>query len=151
VLAAVGFWRFWGWPFALDYGRMTIDLLVCGLGLGLVIAPVGAAAINSAPATDYGIASSLVLVMRLLGMMVGLSALTSWGAGRLNELVKALPPLAQNPGEPTGAFLQRQLQYQAEQVSTLTLQILHQTFAIAGVICLIALIPAAFLSRRAQS
>ena len=151
VLAAIGFWRFWGWPFALDYGRMTIDLLVCGLGLGLVIAPVGAAAINSAPATDYGIASSLVLVMRLLGMMVGLSALTSWGAGRLNELVKALPPLAQNPGEPIGAFLQRQLQYQAEQVSTLTLQILHQTFAIAGVICLIALIPAAFLSRRAQS
>jgi MFS family permease len=151
VLAAIGFWRFWGWPHALDYGRMTIDLLICGLGLGLVIAPVGAAAINSAPATDYGIASSLVLVMRLLGMMIGLSALTSWGAGRLDELVKALPPLAQNPGEPTGAFIQRQLQHQAEQVSALTLQILHQTFAIAGVICLVALIPAAFLARRTRA
>lgn len=150
VLAAVGFWRFYGWPYALDYGRMTIDLLVCGLGLGLVIAPVGAAAINSAPATEYGIASSLVLVMRLLGMMVGLSALTSWGAGRLNELVQALPPLTQQPGETMSAFLQRQLQYQADQVANLTLQILHQTFAIAGVICLIALLPAAFLSRRAS-
>jgi MFS family permease len=149
LLAAVGFWRFWGWPYALDYTRMTIDLLICGLGLGLVIAPVGAAAINSAPATDYGIASSLVLVMRLLGMMLGLSALTSWGAGRLNDLVQALPPLTQNPGEPIAAFLQRQLEYQAEQVATLTLQILHDTFAIAGVICLIALIPAAFLSPRA--
>lgn len=148
LLAALGFWRFYGWPHALDYGRMAADLVVCGLGLGLVIAPVGAAAINSAPATDYGVASSLVLVMRLLGMMVGLSALTSWGAGRLNALVQALPPLAQQPGEPVAAFLQRQLQHQAEQVSAITLDILHQTFAIAGVICLVALLPAALLTRR---
>jgi MFS family permease len=144
VLAAAGFWRFYGWPNALDYTRMTIDLLICGLGLGLVIAPVGAAAINSAPATEYGVASSLVLVMRLLGMMAGLSALTSWGAARLNDLVQS-QPLVQQPGESLVAFYQRQ----AEQVIDLTLQILHQTFAIAGVICLIALIPAAFLSRRA--
>jgi hypothetical protein len=81
--------------------------------------------------------------------MVGLSALTSWGAGRLNALVQALPPLAQLPGETAAAYLQRQLQYQAEQVANITLHILHQTFAIAGVICLIALIPAALLSRRA--
>ena len=148
LLAAVGFWRFWGWPQELAYARMGTDLVICGLGLGLVIAPIGAAAINSAPATDYGVASSLVLVMRLLGMMIGLSALTSWGTGQLNTLVQALPKLAQQAGEPTGTFLQRQLQYQAEQVSTLTLQILHQTFAIAGVICLIALLPAAFLTRR---
>lgn len=147
LIAAVGFWRFYGWPPALAYGRMTADLLVCGLGLGLVIAPVGAAAINSAPATDYGVASSLVLVMRLLGMMVGLSALTSWGAGRLNTLVQALPPLAQQPGEPLATFLQRQLQYQAEQVAALTLQILHQTFAIAGALCLLALVPALLLAR----
>ena len=151
LLAALGFWRFYGWPNALDYTRMTIDLLICGLGLGLVIAPVGAAAINSAPATEYGVASSLVLVMRLLGMMVGLSALTSWGASRLNDLVQALPPLAQQPGEPVGAFLQRQLHYQAEQVSVITLDILHQTFAIAGVICLLALVPAALLSRGSES
>ncbi len=148
VLAAVGFWRFWGWPYELAYLRMGSDLVICGLGLGLVIAPVGAAAINSAPATDYGIASSLVLVMRLLGMMLGISALTSWGASRLNTLVQALPPLAQQPGEPLATYLQRQLQYQAEQVSTITLQILHQTFAIAGVICLLALLPAAFLAHR---
>ena len=148
VLAAAGFWRLWGWPYELAYGRMGGDLVVCGLGLGLVIAPVGAAAINNAPSTEYGVASSLVLVMRLFGMMVGLSALTSWGAGRLNTLVQALPPLAQQPGETVAAFLQRQLQYQAEQVSTLTLQILHQTFAIAGILCLIALLPAALLTRR---
>lgn len=147
LIAAAGFARLWGWPHSLDYPRMSIDLFVCGLGLGLVIAPVGAAAINSAPSGAHGIASSLVLVMRLLGMMVGLSALTSWGSGRLDALVKALPPLVQRPDEPIAAFLTRQLQYQAEQVTFLTLDILHQTFAIAGAICLLAILPALWLSR----
>ncbi len=148
LVAAVGFWRFWGWPHSLAYGRMTGDLLVCGLGLGLVIAPIGAAAINSAPRGAHGIASSLVLVMRLLGMMLSLSALTSWGSGRLDRLVKALPPLPQRVDEPIAAFLTRQLQYQAEQITGLTLDILYQTFAFAGLFCLLALLPALFLSGR---
>lgn len=148
LIAAAGYWRFWHWPDSLDYERMSVDLLVCGLGLGFVIAPVGAAAINSAPPDSHGIASSLVLVMRLLGMMIGLSALTSWGAGQLDARLKALPPLVQQPGEPVAAFLSRQAQYQTEQVTGLTLDILHQTFAIAGVICLVAVVPACFLSAR---
>jgi MFS family permease len=146
LIAAVGFWRLWGWPDSLVYGRMTADLLICGLGLGLVIAPVGAAAINSVREGDYGIASSLVLVMRLLGMTLGLSALTSWGAGRLDALVRALPTLAQRADETPIAFLIRQTEYQAQQVLVLTLDILHQTFAIAGVLCLLALLPACLLS-----
>jgi MFS family permease len=150
VIAAVGFWRLWGWPDALAYGRMTLDLLICGLGLGLVIAPVGAAAINSTSEGDYGIASSLVLVMRLLGMTLGLSALTSWGAGQLDTLVRALPALAQRADESLGAFLTRQTEYQAQQVLVLTLDILHRTFAIAGVLCMLAILPACLLSGRGR-
>ncbi len=146
VIAAIGFWRFFGWPPRLDYLRMGADLLVCGFGLGLVIAPVGAAAINAAPTGTHGIASSLVLVMRLLGMTIGLSALTSWGAGQLDQRVKALPPLTQQPNEPLPTFLARQLEYQAQQVPLITLDILHQTFAIAGVICLVAILPALLLA-----
>ncbi|MDP9374344.1 MAG: MFS transporter [Chloroflexota bacterium] len=145
--AALGFWRMGGWPQNLAYGRMTADLLLCGLGFGLVIAPVGAAAINSAPRGALGIASSLVMVMRLVGMMVGISALTSWGVGRLNTLLAALPPLTQNPGETPAAFLQRQSQFIVEQTVALTLQVLHDTFAIAAVICLVATIPALLLAR----
>lgn len=148
LIAALGFWRLWGWPQTLDYGRMTSDLVVCGFGLGLVIAPIGAAAINSVPDGEYGIASALVLVMRLLGMTLGLSGLTSWGAARLDALVKALPPLTQRADEPLTGFLTRQLEYQGQQVAILTLDILHQTFAIAGVLCLIAFLPACFLSGR---
>ncbi|HEX5504731.1 MAG TPA: MFS transporter [Thermomicrobiales bacterium] len=148
LLAALGFWRMGGWPASLAYARMAADLAVCGLGFGLVIAPVGTAAINAAPRGALGIASSLVMVMRLVGMMAGISALTSWGVGRLDALIAALPSLAQRPGETQAAFLQRQLQYAGEQSIALTLQVLHQTFVIAGVICLVALVPALLLARR---
>jgi EmrB/QacA subfamily drug resistance transporter len=148
VLAAVGFWRFWGWPVALAYGRMAIDLTLCGLGLGLVIAPVGTAAINHAPRPALGIASSLVMVLRLLGMTVGISGLTAWGSDRLNQAIVALPPLAQQPGETLAAYYTRQAQFAAEQTITLTAGILHETFAIAGVVCLVAVIPALMLGSR---
>ena len=150
IIAALGFWRLFGWPQSLVYLRMSLDLVICGLGLGLVIAPIGAAAINAAPAGQHGIASSLVLVMRLLGMTVGLSALTSWGSGQLDARIKALPPLTQGIAETLPSFLQRQLEYQAQQVATITLTILHQTFAIAGVICAVAILPALLLARRAD-
>jgi MFS family permease len=151
LLAALGFWRLGGWPSSLAYPRMIADLTVCGLGFGLVIAPVGAAAINSAPPGFLGIASSLVIVMRLVGMMAGISALTSWGVSRLNALIAELPPLAQNPGEPVAAYLQRQAQYAAEQSIALTLDVLQRTFTIAGVICLVALVPALLLAHRADA
>jgi hypothetical protein len=48
------------------------------------------------------------------------------------------------------SFLQRQLEYQAGAVTTITLDILHQTFAIAGVICLAAIAPALVLARRKE-
>ncbi|HET8626942.1 MAG TPA: MFS transporter [Thermomicrobiales bacterium] len=148
ALAALGFWLMGGWPANLAYGRMSADLALCGLGFGLVIAPVGTAAINAAPGGALGIASSLVMVMRLVGMMVGISALTSWGVSRLDALIAALPPLTQRPGETQAAFLQRQIEYAGEQSIALTLQVLHQTFVIAGVICLVALVPALLLGRR---
>jgi hypothetical protein len=81
-------------------------------------------------------------------MMAGISALTSWGVGRLNALIAALPPLPQNPGEAAIAFQLRQVQYAAEQSVTLTLRVLHQTFTLAALLCLVALLPAFLLTRR---
>ncbi len=68
------------------YTQMAWQLVVLGVGFGLVIAPVGTAVINAAPDDQRGIASSLVLVMRLIGMSVGLSGLTAWGLRRFDVL-----------------------------------------------------------------
>lgn len=74
------------WIVGTPYREMAWQLVVLGAGFGLVTAPVGTAVINAAPDTERGIAASLVIVLRLIGMSVGLSALTAWGLHRFDML-----------------------------------------------------------------
>ncbi len=147
VLASGGFWLMTGWPNDLEVLRMAGDLAIGGFGFGLVIAPVGAAAINAAHSRDLGIASGIVIVMRLLGMTIGISALTGWSVSRLNHALINLPPLPQKTGETLGDYLARQQSYVTNQAIPMTLSIIRDTFAVAAVLCLIAIIPALFLGR----
>jgi MFS family permease len=68
------------------YSQMAWHLGLLGMGFGLVIAPVGTAVINAAPDEQRGIAASLVILLRLMGMSVGLSGLTAWGLRRFEIL-----------------------------------------------------------------
>ncbi len=145
ALASGGFWLMSGWPNDLQVARMGRDLGVAGFGFGLVIAPVGAAAINAARSRDLGIASGIVIVMRLLGMTIGISALTGWAVSRLNRALIGLPPLPQKAGETLADYLARQQTYATDMAIPLTLSIIRDTFSVAAIICLIAVVPAIFL------
>ena len=126
-LALVGF----NWTAATSRGVMAWHLAVLGAGFGLVTAPVGAAIINAAPAGERGIASSLVIVFRLLGMSVGLSMLTAWGQYRFNGLRTSLelPPIT----DPSfGQALETALQ-------GLTVQVLAETFLLAALVAVVAI------------
>ena len=83
------------WTEMPGYVVMGLQLAVLGVGFGLVTAPVGAAVINAAPDDQRGIAASLVIVLRLMGMSVGLSGLTALGLYRFDVLrgQLELPPL----------------------------------------------------------
>ncbi len=69
----------------------TLTLGAVGVGVGLAIAPVNDAALADAPAYAHGTVSSLVVVARMVGMVVGLALLTAVGLRRFYEAVALLP------------------------------------------------------------
>jgi MFS family permease len=69
----------------------TAVLVVVGLGMGLALAPVNNAALADSPSDAHGVASSLVVVARMVGMVVGLALLTSIGLNRYFDAVRRLP------------------------------------------------------------
>lgn len=140
VVAALGFVTMRWWPDEFMLGQMAATVAVAGLGLGIVIAPIGEVSIRAARTEDYGAASGLVLLARLLGMTIGLSAITAYGLERLDRKVSRLSPVTPNPGESTTDYFLRQQETFNAQVIPLTLDVIRETFVIAAVICVVAVI-----------
>ncbi|HZU72934.1 MAG TPA: MFS transporter [Acidimicrobiales bacterium] len=94
ALSAATFWMMGGWgqrsllePWRLGSVHLPVHgadpvLAACGLGFGLTVAPLNAAILNTVRAGLHGMATSLVVVSRTVGMLVGLSVLTGVGLHR---------------------------------------------------------------------
>jgi MFS family permease len=81
--AAAGFLWMATWDFETLHGvAATVPLLVGGFGFGLALAPVNAAVLASTDDDVHGLASAFVVVSRMVGMLVGISALTTIGLRR---------------------------------------------------------------------
>jgi EmrB/QacA subfamily drug resistance transporter len=122
LLVGAGFFLMNSWSPTTTFGPMALHLMVTGLGFGLVIAPVGTAVINAVQAEMRGIASGLVLILRLMGMSVGLSSLTAWGLYRFDVL--SLPYSIAEIGQ---------------HISAITAQILNETFLASSIFALLTI------------
>ncbi len=75
------------WKSNTPYWLMAAQLSVIGVGLGLTISPVGTAVINAVEEDERGVASALILILRLVGMTVAISWLTIFSLQRFDTLL----------------------------------------------------------------
>jgi len=115
--------------------RMIAGLLLAGVGLGVTIAPIGAAVINAVPDSERGIASALVIILRLIGMTVSVSGMTTFGVRREAALLKSA--LAGVPLTDAQKIV--------EATQRVTTQVTSEMAWIAAGVCLLALFAALWL------
>ena len=132
AFASGGFLLMAAWGEAPAQPLLTGSLVLAGAGLGLVIAPLGTAALNAAPTSQRALASSLVTVSRTIGMTAGLALLASQGLARFTERA-ALIPLQDDA-------------YRAHADAALSATF-QETFVVAAIVMALAILPALFLGR----
>ena len=145
ALMALGFWFMSGWSASVADPAMTVHLVTAGLGFGLVIAPLALAATNSVRADDRGSAASMITATRVVGMTVGLAALTAWGTGRFDSLVAGISLPFALPGETPGQAAQRMQEFNDRLVNA-GLTVFNDFFLVAMALSLIAIGVTAFMA-----
>ncbi|MGH2505090.1 MAG: MFS transporter, partial [Ktedonobacterales bacterium] len=135
------------WPVDVGWTQITLAAVVAGLGFGLVIAPISASALNAAPAARVGSVSALVTALRMVGMIVGLAALTAWALARFKALVAAHPAPFPSPGETSASYAARLSAYNAQVVAPAAHTVYTGVFAVAAILCVAAIVPAWLLWR----
>jgi MFS family permease len=150
LIATAGYALMSGWPLDLAGSRLTVDLdlIVAGLGLGLVIAPVSAAVLRVTPAAQHGVASAGVVVARMMGMLVGIAGVSAWGFYRFQSLTAHLDtplPLGVDPVTYAGRLADYTAKVRAALHTEYT-----EMFLVTSVICLLAALLALLLPRSAD-
>lgn len=92
LLSAGAFYAMTSWTADSLHGNSTSAVLIAaGLGFGLAVAPVNDALLAATAEEVHGLASALLIVARMVGMLVGISALTTLGLEAFRRAVSRLP------------------------------------------------------------
>ncbi len=135
ALTAVSFFLMRFWPVHLGWPQLIGDTFLMGVGFGLVVAPLGTSTLNAAGAERGGMASAVVTSARMIGMILGLGALTSYGLARFRQL--------------SAGYTIQQLSH-PDVFSDLLRELYSEIFTVAAIFCLVAMLPAALLWREAD-
>jgi MFS family permease len=136
VLAAAAFAQMTGWQSNVLAARIgplpvaDVALVACGLGFGIVIAPLAARVLDLTRAEHHGLASSMVVLSRTMGMLIGLAALTAYGLYRFRQILGT--PQLNDPD------VRARVDHLERLVSAAFLQEYREIFAVAAALCLLA-------------
>ena len=127
------------WSPDLSYPLAAAQLALLGAGLGLVFSPTTSVVIEASPPDQRGTAASVVMIVRLIGLSVGLAALTAWALARFNSARADLElPSITDPGFQEAV---------TEASAQLTADAIAETFLAAAVITAVGLVAATRLRR----
>ena len=141
ALTAAGLFLVSSWPIGVREPQLILHLVLTGLGFGLVIAPILTRALDAVSQEHRGTAAALVVVARMLGMTLGLAAISAWGVEHFQVLTAGLELPFPQPGESAASVETRLLDYN-RRLNDAGLTLFHNFFRVAACVTLGALVPA---------
>lgn len=136
VLAMIGFGLVWQtWRLDMPDGQIAIEMIFIGVGIGLTFSPISAAVINSADEDNRGVASALVIILRLIGMTVAVASLTNFALHRINGLAASELGGTMQGADQTLEFINA--------YAGIAVRVLGELGLMGAVLCILGLIPAA--------
>ncbi len=147
LMSALAFLHMATWDAqSLASGWETLSLVAAGLGFGLAIAPVNAVLLEHTADAVHGVASALLIVARMVGMLIGISALTTVGLRAFYAASEKIPPAS----EVCSGAVQLCQAYRDE-VRDAGIAQLHAVFVGAAVCAAVAAVLALILLREAPN
>ena len=140
-LCALGLFLISTWDLGIGEPWLTVHLAIAGLGFGLNNAPIMTRALGTAGEDYRGTVASLVTVSRMMGMALGLAALSAWGVEHFLTLTASLELPILAVGETVTELELRQEEYRNGLINA-GLTLFHRFFIVAAVVALVAMLSA---------
>ena len=155
VLSAGGLGWMSTWNPDAPTNAFALSAAVFGVGFGLTVTPRSTAAVEAAGRAAFGAASATVTVARMIGMAIGMAALTAFGSTTItrisNEVYGSgdaykqyIPEYLRNRPVTDGLVAQALEQWAAAKAASILVGI----FLVAAIVTLIAVVPALTLKVR---
>jgi hypothetical protein len=143
------------WTPATGLAEVSAWMAAFGLGFGVTVTPRSTAAVEALGHAAFGVASAIVTVARMVGMAIGLAALTAFGSTTIDRISREVyaTPGAYRQFIPDG--LRDRPLHDGQVVQALeawaageAARILVGIFLVAAAVTAVALVPALALGRR---
>jgi len=158
ALAAGGLAWMSSWSPDASAGAFAVSGAAFGLGFGLTVTPRSTAAVEAAGRAAFGAASATVTVARMVGMALGMAALTAYGSTTITRITNEvygsgdaykqyIPAYLRDRSLYDGLVAQALEQWSASKAASTMVGV----FLVAAAVTLIAVVPALWMQRRHKS